>query len=67
MIDDKIREIISTEVATAVHRSMMEMFGSIKTAMIELLDDHYTALSEAAVVVAIVTVCTKGIRGERSF
>ena len=53
----------------------MELFGSIKTAMIELFNDHYVALNEVVaiaattVVVAATTavVAAVEIRGERTF
>ena len=46
--DDHIHEMIATEVATAVRGLIPEFIGSIKTSMIELFDDCYVALTEAA-------------------
>ena len=66
LTDNWIREIIATEVAFVVRRSIPEMFGSIKTVVIELYDDHYATLSDV-VVVATVVVSTAGIQGERYF
>lgn len=60
MIDNHIREMISTEVATAIRGSIPNLFGYVKTSMIELLGDQYAELSEVA-------VASAGALRERAF
>ena len=67
LTDDQIWEIIATEVVAAVRRSMPEMFGSTKTTMIEMFDDRYTALTEAATITSTATIAVVGIQMERAF
>ena len=50
--DEEIRRIIHEEVAAAIRAEIPEMFGSIKTTLIETIDERYAALSEAAVAAA---------------
>ena len=58
LIDDQIQELISTEVANSVCGSTPELFGSIKTTMIELFDDRYATLTETSIIVATLVVPT---------
>ena len=39
-----------------IRAEIPEMFGSIKTMLIETFDEHYAALSEAAVAAATATI-----------
>ena len=41
--------IIATKVPKAIKEVTPELFGMVKTAMIELFDDHYDALAEVIV------------------
>lgn len=54
--------MIDFEVVTSVWGSILDFFGSIKTTMIELFDNHYVALSEAVVATATTTVVAVGVR-----
>ena len=61
-LDARIREILHDEVAAIFRAELAEMFGSIKTAMVEYFDEHYAALTEAAAAAATsaVTVARGG-------
>ena len=48
MTEDWVREIIREEVVEIVRGQILEMFGSIKTAMMEYFDDIYATLAEMA-------------------
>ena len=50
--DEEIRRLIHEEVAANIRAEIPEIFGSIKTTLIETFDERYAALSDAAVVVA---------------
>ena len=54
--DEEIRRIIQEEVAAAIRAEIPEMFGSIKTTLIETFDEKYAALSEAVVVAATAAI-----------
>ena len=54
--EEEIRRIIQEEVAAAIRAEIAEMFGSIKTTLIETFDEKYAALSEAAVAAATAAV-----------
>ena len=54
--DEEIRRIIQEEVAAAIRAEIPEMFGSIKTTLIETFDEKYAALSEAAVAAATAAI-----------
>ena len=58
---DQIRKMIAAEVATSIRASIPDLIRSIKTAMIELIDDRYAALIEVAAAVATTDVSTSGI------
>ena len=66
MTDDQIWEIIATEVAAAIRRSMLETYGSIKTTVIELFDERYAALTKVATIAATVVVDIVRIGGGRA-
>ena len=52
LTEDRVREIIREEVVEIVPGHIPEMFGSIKTAMMEYFDETYATLVETAVVTA---------------
>ena len=52
LTEDRVREIICEEVVEIVRGQIPEMFGSIKTAMMEYFDDIYAALAETAAATA---------------
>ena len=64
MSEEEVRGIISAEVAEAIREVTSELFGMIKTTMIELFEDHHVAFFDVVVVVATATI---GIRGKRAF
>nr|KAJ0203488.1 hypothetical protein LSAT_V11C500244810 [Lactuca sativa] len=51
-LDAKIREILHDEVGVAFRAQLPEMFGSIKTAMVEYFDERYAALAETTATAA---------------
>ena len=61
--DEEIRRIIHEEVAAAIRAEIPEMFGSIKTTLIETFDERYAALSEAAVAAATAVVAAARPQG----
>ena len=54
--DYEIRRMIHDEVAATIREAILEMFGSIKTTLIETFDERYAAVYEAAAVAAIATI-----------
>ena len=54
-LDVRIKEILHDEVATLFRVQLPEMFGYIKTAMVEYFDEHYAALAETAAATAVTT------------
>lgn len=67
MTDDDIRDLITTKVVVVVRCAIPEVFGSIKTAMIELFNEGYFILSEVVVVAATTTVAAVGVQARGSF
>ena len=61
--DEEIRRIIHEEVAAVIRAEIPEMFGSIKTTLIETFDERYAALSEAAVAAATAIVAAARPQG----
>lgn len=66
-LDARIREILHDEVAALFRAELPELFGSIKTAMVEYFDERYAALVETAAAVATVTVAIAGGGADRDF
>ncbi|XP_052626743.1 uncharacterized protein LOC128133384 [Lactuca sativa] len=66
-MDDRIREILHDEVAAMFWSEFPEMFGSIKTAMVEYFVDGYATLSEAAATAATIAVSTIGLGAGQVF
>ena len=54
--DDEIHRMIHDEVAAAIREAIPEMFGSIKTTLIEKFDERYAAVSEADAAAATAAV-----------
>ena len=69
LIEDRVREIIHEEEVELVRGQIPELFGSIKTAMMEYFDDRYAALAEtdAAAVASAVTAAGGGVGFGRGF
>ena len=55
-LDARIREILHDEVATLFQAQLSEMFGSIKSAMVEYFDERYVAIAETAIATTTTTV-----------
>lgn len=66
-MDARIQEILHDEVASLFQDQLSKMFGSIKIAMMEYFDYHYTALTKAAVAAATMTVTTAGVGASQAF
>ena len=62
-MDARIREILQDEVAAAFRAQLPEMFGSIKTVMVEYFDERYAALAETAAAAATSAVTAAGVGG----
>lgn len=54
--DDGIRRIVVDEVSATIKDTILDMFGSIKTTMVELFYERYAFVNEAAASIAIATV-----------
>ena len=67
MTEEEIRALISIERMTVIRGQILELSGSIKTAMIKYFDGHYATLSEATVSAATMTIAVDGVCGERVF
>ena len=65
--EEKLSGIIATKVVEVIREVTPELFGLVKTAMIELFNDRYAALSEVVVTAATMAVVVVGVRGERAF
>ena len=48
--------IVAAVVATIIRRAISEMYGSVKTMLIETFDERYPAVNEATIVAATATV-----------
>ena len=66
-LDAKVREILRDEVAALFRAELPELFGSIKTAMIEYFDERYAALAETATAAVTAAVATAKGRPSRGF
>ena len=60
MTEDRVREIIREEVVEIVRGQISELFGSIKTAMMEYIDDIYVAHMETAITAIASAVTAAG-------
>lgn len=61
--EEELRQMIHEEVAAAIRAEIPEMFGSIKTTLIETFDERYTEVTEAATVVATAAVAAARPQG----
>ncbi|KAL7584909.1 uncharacterized protein LOC128127083 [Lactuca sativa] len=61
--DEAIRQMIQEEVAAAIRAEIPEMFGSIKTTLMETFDERYAALTEAATAAATAAVAAARPQG----
>ena len=66
-LDARIREILHDEVAALFRAELPELFGSIKTAMVEYFDERYAALTETAAAAATAAVAAAGGGASRGF
>ena len=62
--DEEIRRLIHEEVAATIHVEIPEMFGSIKTTVIETFDKRYAAVTQAAAVAATDDVAAARPQGD---
>ena len=60
LAEDRVREIIREEVIEIVRSQISELFGTIKSAMMEYFDDRYAALVETAAAAATLAVTAAG-------
>ena len=63
----KVRKILRDEVAALLRAELPELFGSIKTAMIEYFDERYAALAETAAAAVTAAVATAKRGASRGF
>ena len=66
-LDARIRKILHDEVAALFRAELPELFGSIKTAMVEYFDERYAALAETAATAATAAVAAAGGGAGRGF
>nr|KAJ0188655.1 hypothetical protein LSAT_V11C900501560 [Lactuca sativa] len=59
-LDARIREILHDEVAALFRAELPELFGSIKTTMVEYFDERYASLIETAAATATTAVTAAG-------
>ena len=64
MSDEELRQMIHDEVAAAIRAEIPEMFGSIKTTLIETFDERYAALTDVVVAAATAAVAAARPQGE---
>lgn len=50
-----------------VRKEILEAFGSIKTAILELFDERYASVIEVAAATTIAIVAATGVQGRGSF
>ena len=62
-LDARIKEIMHDEIAAAFRAQLPEMFGSIKTVMVEFFDERYVALAEIAAAATTLAVTTAAVGG----
>ena len=58
--DDEICRIIAMEVAATVRATILEVFGSIMSVMINMFDERYVSVTEAIGATTIVTMRSHG-------
>lgn len=60
MSDDEICVLITTHVALVVRQEILKVFGSFKTTLIEMFDNHYVVVTEVVVTSSIATLGLQG-------
>lgn len=65
LTDSEICEMITTQMTMAVMEAILRMFGSVKTAMIEMFDERYVVVTEVDAVTGTTIVATAGVQGIR--
>lgn len=58
--DEEIRRITACRVPKAIREVIMELFGSVKTALIEEFDQRYAAITQASAAATTSTVTIVG-------
>ena len=61
--DEELRQMIHDEVVAVIRAEILDMFGSIKSTLIETFDERYAAVTEAAAAAATATVATARPQG----
>ena len=61
--DEEIQRTILGEVARTIREAIPELFGSIKTTLIETFDERYVAVTEATVVAATAALPVATLQG----
>ena len=61
--DEEIRQMIHDEVAAAIRAGIPEMFGSIKTMLLETFDERYATVTKAAAAATTTAVATARPQG----
>ena len=61
--DNEIHEMITTHVTFEVREAILEVFGSIKTTLINMFDEHYATIAKAAAVVTTATISATKFHG----
>ena len=64
--DEEIRRLIHEEVAAVIRDEIPEMFGDIKTMLIETFDERYAALTEAVAAAVTAVVAAARPQGDDS-
>ena len=67
MTNDDIHDLIATEVAVAVQGAILWVFGFVKNIIVELFDERYAYVFEAATAAATTAVTIAIGRGGDSF
>ena len=67
LTEDRFREIIHEEVVAIFSVKNPDMFGSIKTMMMEFFDDRYPAIVETAAAAASIAVAAVGAGTGQAF
>lgn len=63
LTDEEIHEVITTHVTMDVRVGIQEVFGSIKTSMIDMFNKCYAAVSKGAAVIATAAIAVAGLQG----
>ena len=61
LTDEEIHEVITTHMTMDVREGMQEVFGSMKTSMIDMFNERYAAILEGAAIIATVAIVVAGL------